>query len=124
MEEGEIHIDPHVHCRDWDQAYKATIKSVTETARRQGVVAIIDMPNTAPPIITEELVNRRLQTAESEGCLKGYYLYIGATSDPEQLKKAAKIVETNPRVLGMKLYAGKSVGDLEISSEEGQRKVY
>jgi dihydroorotase len=124
MEEGEIHIDPHVHCRDWEQSYKATIRSVTETARRQGVVAIIDMPNTSPPITTEELVSKRIQTAESEGCGNGYYLFIGATSDPEQLKKATKIVETNPKVVGMKLYAGKSTGDLAVSSEEGQRKVY
>ncbi|MDE1860132.1 MAG: dihydroorotase [Candidatus Micrarchaeota archaeon] len=117
-------IDPHVHCRDWGQSYKATIKSVTEIARRQGVVAIIDMPNTQPAITSEELVMRRLSTAESEGCLDGYYLYVGATRSPEQLKEAVRLVRDNPKVLGIKMYAGRSVGDLEVPDEEGQRAVY
>lgn len=118
------HIDPHVHCRDWEQSYKATIKSVTALARSQGVIAFVDMPNTSPPITTEELVNRRLETAKSEGCLDGYYLNIGLTKDPAQIREAVRIVNTNPRVVGMKMYAGKSVGNLEISDEEGQRTVY
>ncbi len=119
-----IHIDPHVHCRDWDQSYKATIKSVTQTARSQGVVAIVDMPNTQPPITTRALVERRLETARSEGCIDGYYLYIGATADANQIKEAVDVINNNPKVLGMKLYAGKSVGNLEVSSEEGQRTIY
>ncbi len=119
-----MYIDPHVHCRDWSQSYKATIKSVTETARRQGVVAIADMPNTQPPITSRELVEMRLETARKEGCIDGYYLYIGATPDPRQIEKAVEVVNTNPRVLGIKMYAGKSVGNLEISSEEDQRTFY
>ncbi len=112
-----MHIDPHVHCRDWDQSYKATISSVMETARRNGVVAIVDMPNTQPPITTMELVARRLRTAEKEGCSEGYYLYVGATSDPQQLADAVDIIDSNPKVLGMKLYAGNSVGNLEVPDE-------
>lgn len=120
----EKHIDPHVHCRDWDQSYKATIKSVTQTARRQGVIAIVDMPNTLPPITSRELVEKRLETADKEGCLKGYYLYVGATKDPKQITDAANVVDSNPKVLGMKLYAGKSVGDLQVAEENDQRTVY
>lgn len=119
-----MHIDPHVHCRDWDQSYKATIKSVTQLARSQGVVALADMPNTMPAIISRELVEKRIETAKKEGCLDGYYLYIGVTSDPDQIREAVDVVNTNPKVVGMKLYAGRSVGDLEVSSEDGQRMVY
>ncbi len=119
-----MHIDPHVHCRDWNQSYKATIKSVTELARSQGVVAFIDMPNTDPPITTEELVNRRLETARSEGCLDGYYLYIGATTDPDQIREAVRIFDSNLKVAGIKMYAGKSVGDLAVTNLEDQRVVY
>lgn len=121
---GEIHIDPHVHCRDWEQSYKATIKSVTEIARNEDVVAIFDMPNTSPSIISEELVKRRLNTAKEEGVLDGYYLYMGLTKDPNQIKHAAEVVNSNPKVVGMKMYAGKSVGNLEITQIEDQRTVY
>lgn len=117
-------IDPHVHCRDWEQSYKATIESVTDMARSQGVVAIVDMPNTQPPIISQALVDKRLESAKREGCLQGYYLYIGVTSNPEQIKEAVKIINANPKVLGMKLFAGRSVGDLAVVEEEGQRMVY
>ncbi len=121
---SEKHIDPHVHCRDWEQSYKATIRSVTDIARSQGVVAFIDMPNTSPAITTAELVDRRLETAKREGCLEGYYLNIGATRNPDQIREAVKIIDENPKVAGMKLYAGKSVGELEVPDEQGQRIVY
>ena len=104
------HIDPHVHCRDWDQTYKATIKSTMQLAKSQGVVAIIDMPNTSPAITTEELVNKRIETAELEGCLDGYYLNISLTKNPNQIRNAVRVVDRNPKVAGMKLFACKSVG--------------
>ena len=89
------HIDPHVHCRDWSQSYKATIKSVTELARSQGIVAIFDMPNTEPPILTKALVEKRLQTAIDENCIDGYYLYMGITSKPEQIREAVETFNSN-----------------------------
>lgn len=124
MDPKSLHIDPHVHCRDWEQSYKATILEVMKTARSQGVIAIVDMPNTNPPIISKEMVEKRLETARKEGCIDGYYLYIGATSDPKQLREAVEVVDTNPKVLGMKMFAGKSVGNLEVSKPEDQRQVY
>lgn len=113
-----------MHCRDWEQSYKATIKSVMETAKRNGVVAIVDMPNTQPALTTRELVEKRLETALSEGVTSGYYLYVGATADPKQLREAVEIIDENPKVLGMKLYAGKSTGDLGISDEKSQSMIY
>jgi dihydroorotase len=121
---GGRHIDPHVHCRDWDWSYKATIKSVMDIARSQGVSAIFDMPNTSPAITTAELVKRRLDTAREEGCLEGYYFYVGLTGDPEQAREAARLVEANDKVVGLKLVAGKSVGALRTEGEEKQKMVY
>ena len=118
------HIDPHVHCRDWEQSQKATIKSVCELARKQGIVAIFDMPNTKPPITSEELVEKRLELAKKENCLDMYFLYIGATQDPHQIEECVEVVKSNPKVVGIKMYAGKSVGDLTISEEKDQLKVY
>jgi len=118
------HIDPHVHCRDWAESYKATIRSVTDLARSQDVCAIFDMPNTIPPIISKNLVEKRIETAKLEGCLEGYYLWIGITKDPVQIKEAVDVVWANPFVVGIKMFAGKSVGDLAIIDECTQMKVY
>ncbi len=95
-----------------------------DAAKKNGVVAIVDMPNTQPPLTTRELVEKRLQTAISEGVTSGYYLYVGASADPKQLREAVEIIDENPKVLGMKLYAGKSTGNLEVSDEKHQAIIY
>lgn len=124
VEHVDRHIDMHTHCRDWDESAKSTIREVLQLARSQGIVAICDMPNTKPPITTAALVERRLRTAYEEGCLDGYYVYIGATGSPEQLKEAVGVVKNNLKVPGIKLYAGKSVGDLAVTEEDDQRRVF
>jgi dihydroorotase len=118
------HIDPHVHCRDYNQAYKATIKSTMALARSQGVVAVCDMPNTDPPIISREEAERRIWLAREEGVEEGYYIYMGLTSDPRQIAEAVDVSNSNPRVVGMKLYAGTSTGNLAVVGKEQQRTVY
>ncbi len=118
------HIDPHVHCRDWKWSYKATIKSVMDAALSQGVDAVVDMPNTDPPITSRELAEKRLETARAEGVHDGYYIYMGVTKDQEQLRKAVDVVDSNPKVVGLKMFAGRSVGSLGVVDEQSQRDVY
>lgn len=118
------HIDVHVHCRDWGESAKATISSVKRLSERQGIVAICDMPNTDPVITTAERVERRLRTAEEQGSLQGYYLYIGATPDQNQVREAAAVASSNPKVVGIKMYAGRSVGNLPVTELEDQRNIY
>ncbi len=118
------HIDPHVHCRDWEESYKATIKSVTELARSQGVVAMFDMPNTKPSLTSSGMVEERLKLAEEEGCLDGYYVYMGATSDPAQIREAVNVVNSNKKVVGIKMFAGRSNMSLAIPEPKAQEAVY
>ncbi len=116
-------IDTHVHFRDGEQNYKETIKHGLTVAKEQGVDYVFDMPNLAKPILGEEDVERRLALVpESE---KGrYFLYVGATINEDQLKGAIKIVQEKKEVIGIKMFAGKSTGDLQILEEEEQKKVY
>ena len=118
-----MRIDPHVHLRDEEQNYKETIAHGLVTAKKIGVTKVFDMPNTQKPILTEEDVKRRLKLVpETE---KGrYFLYIGATADSGQLKNAARLVEEMKEVIGIKMFAGKSTGTLEIIDEDEQKGVY
>ena len=116
-------VDPHVHCRDWGESYKATIREVYSLARSQGVSAIFDMPNTDPPVTTRELVRWRLRTAAEQGVEKGYYLYVAATRSMEQLEEAVRAVEEEPRAVGLKMYTAHMRG-LEVESFEDQLRVY
>lgn len=116
-------IDPHVHFRDEEQSYKETVAHGLKTAKEQGVEYVFDMPNTARPVLDERDVDRRLKLAPVKERGR-YFLYIGATSDAKQLRKAAELIGKRKEVVGIKMFAGKSVGSLQITDENLQRKVY
>lgn len=118
-----MRIDPHVHLRDSVQSYKETIAHGLALAKEQGVDYVFDMPNTTMPILTVEDVKKRLALVP-EGEKKRYFLYMGATIDEEQLRGAAKAVQEIREVVGIKMFAGKSTGDLQILEEEKQKNIY
>lgn len=118
-----MRIDPHVHFRDEEQSYKETIAHGLKTAKEQGVDIVFDMPNTFRPVIDEQRVKERLALVP-KGEENRYYTYLGVTKDVLQLKKAVELTKTNNKICGLKMFAGKSVGTLEILSEEDQKLVY
>jgi len=124
-------IDCHVHCRDWEQSYKETIGHVLRVGEHLGFSGVFDMPNTAPSIDSNGLVRLRLQDAEKCRSNVFYGLHMGLTSDGRQIEEAVKTYEKffpgeedRVGVVGFKMFAGKSVGDLTVANEEGQREVY
>lgn len=116
-------IDPHVHCRDGKQAYKETISHVFKIAKQQGVQKVFDMPNTDPPILLKSDVQKRLKIVPKDQ-KNNYYLYIGASADKKQLTQAVEAYRKYRQVIGIKLYAGKSVGELAVVSKNDQQKIY
>lgn len=117
-------IDPHVHCRDGRQAHKETISHALSVAERAGVDAIFDMPNTDPPVTTEERVIGRLALAEQAKSSVFYGAYMALTSDKKQIVHAVETYDKIPEVVGFKLYAGHSVGDIGVIVEAEQRGIY
>jgi len=119
-----MYIDPHVHCRDWEESHKETIEHALKVAESVDVCAIFDMPNTKPAITTRDLVERRLDSANSVESDVFYGLYMGLTSDPEQVKEAIETYRDFRQIVGLKLFAGHSVGDLAVVEEDKQKLVY
>ena len=118
-------IDPHVHCRDWKQSHKETIAHALSVAERIGLSGIFDMPNTSPPINSRELVEKRLADAYKTDSPVFYGVYAGLSSDPNQIKEVVETWrELFPKVVGLKMFAGHSVGNLGIVGEDEQRLVY
>lgn len=118
-------IDPHVHCRDWTQSHKETIEHALSVADRTGLSGIFDMPNTSPSIDSRELIERRLADAYKNASPVFYGLYAGLTSNPNQIKEVVETwKELFPKVIGLKMFAGHSVGNLGIIKEDEQRLVY
>lgn len=118
-------IDPHVHCRDWLEYYKETVPHALKVAESQGIGAIFDMPNTNPLILSEKDVVSRLLLAEKAGSPVFYGLYIGLTPNPKQVEEAVRAWRKYfPRLAGLKLFAGKSVGGLSVTDEKAQEHIY
>ncbi|MGM5484032.1 MAG: dihydroorotase [Nanobdellota archaeon] len=120
---GYKKIDPHVHFRDESQSYKETIKHGLELASKQDIEIVFDMPNTPEPILNEKDIERRLKIVP-EKQKERYRLYIGVTEEEKQIYEAIKLVRENPYVIGLKMFAGKSTGNLALIKEEQQKKVY
>lgn len=121
-----MYLDCHVHLRDNNERYKETILHGLNVAFHSGVDAVFDMPNTNPPIITELVVQDRLQRAKESGVKEVFYgIYMGVTPDQEQVKRAIEIYHRCfPKVVGIKLYAGHSTNNMGVVLEEDQEKIY
>lgn len=116
-------IDPHVHCKDGKEAYKETIVHVFKVANEQGVEVIFDMPNTNPPIVAEQDVLNRLSLVPREH-EDNYFLYLGLTTNEYQLAEAVSVYNRYKQVIGFKLYAGESIGNLAVTDPEKQLGIY
>jgi dihydroorotase len=126
-----MYIDSHVHCRDFEESYKETIEHALSVAEDSNLLAIFDMPNTKPLVITRDKVIERLNIAKKLNSKVFYGLYVGLTSEPNQIKEAVDCFKEffpkdkeNVGVVGLKMFAGKSVGDLSVIDPVEQLKVY
>ncbi|MEA2077694.1 MAG: dihydroorotase [Candidatus Marinimicrobia bacterium] len=117
-------IDPHVHLRGGEQQHKETIKHGLAVAESIGLAGVFDMPNTSPPILRRAHIMRRLDCADRAGSPVFYGLYCGLTSDPEQIREAVACTREFDQVVGLKLFAGKSTGDLSIPDTVSQSIVF
>lgn len=73
-------IDVHVHFRDPGMNRKEDFYTGTMAAAHGGVSCILDMPNTQPPTITYECLDKKIRIAKKKACID-YGLYAGITKD-------------------------------------------
>ena len=122
-------IDPHVHLRDWGQAAKETLRHGLSVAWRAGLDGVFEMPNTDPPLVTRDAILRRIQDADTARRALGipifHGLYAGVTAVPRQIEEAVRLWrELFPRVVGLKMFAGHSTGQMGVVDPREQALVY
>ncbi|MBW6457953.1 MAG: dihydroorotase, partial [FCB group bacterium] len=117
-------IDPHVHLRDGKERHKETIEHGLRVAQKLGLSGVFDMPNTDPPILRRADVLGRLDLAKKAGGDVFYGLYCGLTADPEQVREAVACVRDLKEVVGLKLYAGSSTGDLSVPDTASRETIF
>jgi dihydroorotase len=114
-------IDPHVHVRDLQQAYKEDWKTASMSALAGGVTTIFDMPNTLPATINLENLNIKRKAAEMS--LVNYKFFIGATNS--NLKNIEEILSEEPSdVAGIKVFLAGSSSNETVTDEDILKQIF
>jgi dihydroorotase len=112
-------IDDQVHFREPGLTQKATIGSEARAAVAGGVTSFMEMPNTIPNAITQELLEDKYNIA-AESSLANYSFYMGATND-----NLSEVLLTNPNtVCGIKIFMGSSTGNMLVDNEETLEQIF
>ncbi|HJN06658.1 MAG TPA: dihydroorotase, partial [Bacteroidales bacterium] len=106
-------IDDQVHFRDPGLTYKGDIYTESKAAVAGGVTSFMDMPNTIPNCLTQELLEEKYQHAAITS-LANYSFYMGASND-----NLEEIIKTDPHtVCGVKVFMGSSTGNMLVDNEK------
>src|SRR5438309_9224245 len=98
-------VDLHVHMRDPGLTDKEDLPSGTRSAAIGGVTTIAEMPNTVPPVTSQTLYERKVETFRGRSAID-YMLYAAPKSEDAvtRLREAA----------AFKAYMAESTGALQI----------
>jgi len=105
-------IDPHVHLRDQQLAYKEDFFTGTSSAAAGGVTLVIDMPNNKPVTMSVSSLRERMKLAENRVVVNIAF----HSAFPENLEEVQGIVEQG--AVAFKLYLSQEVGGLNIDDDD------
>jgi len=112
-------IDDQVHFREPGLTHKGDIATETRAAVSGGVTSVMEMPNTNPQTITNQLLAGKHEIA-ARTAVTNYSFYLGATND-----NIHEIKNVDPAmVCGIKVFMGASTGNMLVDSEESLRKIF
>jgi dihydroorotase len=112
-------IDDQVHFREPGLTHKATIASEARAAVAGGVTSFMEMPNTVPNALTQELLADKYAIAAA-GSLANYSFFMGAGND-----NLEEVLKTNARdVCGIKIFMGSSTGNMLVDNAQTLEKLF
>ena len=104
-------IDDQVHFREPGLTHKADIHSESRAAVAGGITSFMEMPNTVPNTLTQELLEQKYEIA-SRNSLANYSFFMGASND--NLDEVLKTDIQN--VCGVKVFMGSSTGNMLVDN--------
>ena len=106
-------IDDQVHFREPGLTHKANIYTESRAAVAGGVCSFMEMPNTLPPVFTQELLEDKYRIAKNSS-LANYSFYMGTSN--ENADEALRSNEKKNDVCGIKIFLGSSTGGLLVDN--------
>lgn len=112
-------IDDQVHFREPGLTHKANIGTESRAAVAGGITTFMEMPNTVPNALTQELLQDKYNIA-SKTSVGNYSFFMGASND--NIEEVLKTDEKN--VCGVKVFMGSSTGNMLVDAEDTLTKIF
>lgn len=104
-------IDDQVHFRQPGLTHKGDIASESLAALKGGVTSFMDMPNTKPQTLTQDLLAQKYRMGAEDSRIN-YSFYMGCSED-----NLEEVLKTDPRdVCGIKVFLGSSTGNMLVQN--------
>lgn len=112
-------IDDQVHFREPGLTHKAEIYTESKAAVAGGITSFMEMPNTKPQALTQELLEEKFQRA-SQVSLANYTFFMGASND-----NLEEVLKTDPKSVGaIKIFMGSSTGNMLVDDKIVLEKIF
>lgn len=112
-------IDDQVHFREPGLTHKAEIYTESKAAVAGGITSFMEMPNTIPQSLTQELLEEKYVLASNKS-LANYSFYMGASNN-----NIEEVLKTDPKkVCGLKVFMGSSTGNMLVDKKEVLERIF
>jgi len=112
-------IDDQVHFREPGLTHKANIYTESKAAIAGGITSFMEMPNTNPQALTQELLEDKYKIA-AETSIANYSFFMGASND--NLKE---VLKTDPKtVAAIKIFMGSSTGNMLVDNKSVLEEIF
>lgn len=114
-------IDDQVHFREPGLTHKANIATESRAAVAGGVTSFMEMPNTNPPALSQELLESKYQIA-AETSLANYSFFMGVSND--NVEEVLKTNKKQQEVCGVKIFMGSSTGNMLVDNYNTLNRIF
>ena len=112
-------IDDQVHFREPGLTHKANIYTESKAAVAGGITSFMEMPNTNPQALTQELLEDKYVIA-SETSIANYSFFMGASND-----NLEEVLKTDPKKVGaIKIFMGSSTGNMLVDNRTVLEEIF
>jgi len=112
-------IDDQVHFREPGLTHKATIYTESKAAVAGGITSFMEMPNTNPQALTQDLLEEKYKIA-AKTSIANYTFFMGASND-----NLEEVLKTNPKKVGaIKIFMGSSTGNLLVDDKNVLEEIF
>jgi len=112
-------IDDQVHFREPGLTHKGDIYTESKAAVAGGITSFMEMPNTIPNTLTQELLEEKYQVAARKS-LANFSFFMGVSNN-----NIEEVLKTNPEnVCGIKIFMGSSTGDMLVDNQKTLENIF